>query len=89
MLFRSPGGRFAIIDHAAAPGGDPAEIARTLHRIAETFVVTDVEAAGFKLQTRSLMFANPADTHDWNAAPSQAGDKRGTSDRFVLIFVKP
>ena len=84
-----PGGRYAIIDHAAAAGADPFEVAKNLHRIPETFVLTDVEAAGFKLEQRSPMFANPADTRAWSTAPSQAGDKRGTSDRFVLIFVRP
>jgi predicted methyltransferase len=84
-----PGGRYAIIDHAAAIGADPLEAAKTLHRIPETFVVTDVEAAGFRLVSRSPMFANPADDRTWSTAPSQAGDKRGTSDRFVLVFEKP
>jgi predicted methyltransferase len=31
----------------------------------------------------------PEDKRDWNTAPFAAGDKRGTSDRFVLKFVKP
>ncbi|HXX66625.1 MAG TPA: hypothetical protein VEK07_05570 [Polyangiaceae bacterium] len=30
-----------------------------------------------------------ADTRDWNDSPPQARDRRGTSDRFVLKFVKP
>jgi len=32
---------------------------------------------------------NPADTRDWSASPRTAGERRGTSDRFVLKFVKP
>ena len=32
---------------------------------------------------------NPADTRDWNDSPREAGERRGTSDRFVLRFVKP
>ena len=32
---------------------------------------------------------NPADKRDWNASPSAAGERRGSSDRFALQFVKP
>jgi predicted methyltransferase len=32
---------------------------------------------------------NPDDFRDWNASPTKAGERRGTSDRFVLKFVKP
>lgn len=84
-----PGGRYAIIDSSAAVGADPVQVAKTLHRIPEAFVVTDVEAAGFRLESRSPMYANPADTRDWSSSPNMAGAKRGTSDRFVLIFVRP
>ena len=31
----------------------------------------------------------PADARDWSASPRTAGEKRGTSDRFVLKYVKP
>lgn len=32
---------------------------------------------------------NPDDARDWNDAPTAAADRRGTSDRFALRFVKP
>lgn len=32
---------------------------------------------------------NPGDMKDWSTSPSNAGEKRGTSDRFVLVFKKP
>ena len=49
----------------------------------------EVERAGFKLGGEASFLRNPADTRDWNDSPHEAGDRRGTSDRFVLEFVKP
>jgi predicted methyltransferase len=81
------GGAYAIIDHAAKPGsGDAA--AKELHRIDPKFVEAEVSKAGFILDRTSTLYENKADTHDWNASPSAAGDKRGTSDRFVMVFRK-
>ncbi|MCA9678390.1 MAG: class I SAM-dependent methyltransferase [Kofleriaceae bacterium] len=84
----APGGQYAIIDHAAAPGAGATAV-KTLHRIEESEVVKDVEAAGFVLDREGDFLRNPDDHHDWNAAPGASGDKRGTSDRFVLVFRKP
>ncbi|MBK7079057.1 MAG: class I SAM-dependent methyltransferase [Myxococcales bacterium] len=83
-----PGGEFAVIDHAAkdGTGGDAA---KDLHRIEKKFVQAEIEQAGFKLDRESDLFAHPEDTRDWSASPSAAGDKRGESDRFVLVFKKP
>jgi predicted methyltransferase len=83
-----PGGVYGIVDHAAAPGHG-VEDARTLHRIEREIVVAEVTAAGFELADEASFLANPDDAHDWNAAPSAAGERRGTSDRFVLLFRKP
>jgi len=83
-----PGGFYFIIDHAARPGSGAAD-AKTLHRIDEAFVVAEVERAGFKLHAVGDFLRNPADERDWNASPSAAGERRGTSDRFALQFVKP
>jgi predicted methyltransferase len=83
-----PGGIYGIIDHSAKTG-DGVSKAKTLHRIEENVVIEEVETAGFKLKARGDFLENPDDTRDWNAAPSQAGEKRGTSDRFVLRFKKP
>jgi predicted methyltransferase len=83
-----PGGVFAIIDHSGRAGTGVTEV-KTLHRIEEKIVREEVERAGFRLAAEASFLRNPADTRDWNDAPSAAGDKRGTSDRFVLKFVKP
>jgi predicted methyltransferase len=83
-----PGGFYFVIDHAARPGSGTAD-AKTLHRIDEAFVIAEVERAGFKLHAIGDFLRNPADKRDWNASPSAAGARRGTSDRFALQFVKP
>jgi predicted methyltransferase len=83
-----PGGFYFIIDHAARPGSGTAD-AKTLHRIDEAFVIAEVERAGFKLHAVGDFLRNPADERDWNASPSAAGERRGSSDRFALQFVKP
>jgi predicted methyltransferase len=83
-----PGGVYGIVDHSGKPGTGTTE-AKTLHRIEEKTVREEVERAGFKLAGSADFLRNPADPRDWNASPSSAGDKRGTSDRFVLKFVKP
>ncbi len=83
-----PGGVYGIVDHAAAEGHGT-EDARTLHRIERDVVVREAEAAGFELADEARFLENPDDAHDWNASPSQAGERRGTSDRFVLLFRKP
>jgi hypothetical protein len=31
---------------------------------------------------------NRSDTLDWNDSPMAAGEERGTSDHFVLLFVR-
>jgi predicted methyltransferase len=82
------GGVFAIVDHSARDGAGLSEV-QTLHRIEESALRKEVEAAGFALANTSDLLRNPADTRDWNDSPLAAGDKRGTSDRFTLAFVKP
>lgn len=83
-----PGGVYAIIDHSGRDGTGTSE-AETLHRIEEKVVRDEVTAAGFKLKAEASFLRNPSDTRDWSASPRTAGEKRGTSDRFVLAFVKP
>jgi predicted methyltransferase len=89
-VFRSlrPGGTYAIIDHSARAGAGATE-AKTLHRIEERVVREEVERAGFHLAGEAIFLRNPSDPRDWSAAPSAAEARRGTSDRFVLRFVKP
>lgn len=83
-----PGGLYGIVDHSAR-AGDGATAVKTFHRIEERLVREEIEAAGFTLIDEADFLRNPADTRDWNDAPSAAGDRRGTSDRFVLLFAKP
>jgi predicted methyltransferase len=89
-IFKSlkKGGVYGIVDHSAKEGAGVSEV-KTLHRIEEKVVREEVEAAGFKLAASGDFLKNPSDTRDWNASPMSAGDKRGTSDRFVLKYVKP
>ena len=82
------GGVYGFVDHSAAQGGSLIE-SLNLHRIDETALTRQVEKAGFQLAAASSVLRNPADTRDWNTSPGKAADKRGTSDRFVLRFVKP
>ena len=83
-----PGGRYAVFDSSAKPGTGVSETAR-LHRIDEALVQREVESAGFKLERSGDFLRNPADPRDWDTNPMAAGDKRGTGDRFALLFVKP
>lgn len=83
-----PGGIFGIVDHSAAEGAG-SSVTESLHRIEESVVVQEVQAAGFELVASESFLREPGDTRDWNASPRAAGDKRGHSDRFVLKFIKP
>lgn len=83
-----PGGAYVVIDHSGRSGTGTTE-AETLHRIEEQVVITEIQNAGFKLAAESEFLRNPADARDWSASPRVAGEKRGTSDRFALKFVKP
>jgi predicted methyltransferase len=48
-----------------------------------------VKRAGFRIDASTDLLRNPNDPRDWNASPRAAGELRGTSDRFVLRFLKP
>ena len=82
------GGIYGVIDHSGRPGTGTTET-KSLHRIEESVLVSEVERAGFKLDAAAEFMRNPADARDWNASPTAAGERRGTSDRFVLKFSKP
>jgi predicted methyltransferase len=83
-----PGGTYVVVDHAAAAGHGIADVS-SLHRIDEQTVRSEIQAAGFEVAAEATFLRNAADQRDWNASPGQAGDKRGSSDRFVVKFVKP
>jgi predicted methyltransferase len=82
------GGEYVVIDHSAPEGSGPEDV-KTTHRIDELFVLRDVERAGFHHVGSGDFLRNQADTRDWNDSPREAGERRGTSDRFVLRFIKP
>lgn len=83
-----PGGVYVVVDHSGAPGTGTTQT-QTLHRIEEPVVRREIEAAGFRLQAEDDFLRNDDDARDWNASPRVAGERRGTSDRFALRFVKP
>ena len=82
------GGIYGIIDHSARAGTGLADV-KTLHRIDESALRAEVERAGFRLQGEADFLRNTTDARDWSDSPRVAGERRGTSDRFVLRFVKP
>jgi predicted methyltransferase len=83
-----PGGAYVIVD-ASAKNGDGITVVKTLHRIEENTLKTEVLRAGFTFSQSGDFLRNASDTRDWNSSPGAAGEKRGTEDRFVLKFVKP
>jgi predicted methyltransferase len=83
-----PGGVYGIVDHSGRAGTGATET-QSLHRIEESVVRDEVQKAGFVLDGEATFLRNPNDARDWSASPRFAGEKRGTSDRFVLRFKKP
>jgi predicted methyltransferase len=82
------GGEYVVVDHSAAEGRGTADV-KDLHRIDELTVLREVERAGFHQAGSADFLRNPSDDRGWNDAPMAAAERRGTSDRFVLKFVKP
>ena len=80
-----PGGVYYIEDHAAAAGAGTTTTS-TLHRIDPGAAITEVEAAGFKLDGRSTLLVNPADPH---TAGVRDPSIQGKTDKFALRFRKP
>ncbi|MBS2019681.1 MAG: class I SAM-dependent methyltransferase [Deltaproteobacteria bacterium] len=83
-----PGGVYVVVDHSGRLGTAATEVS-TLHRIEEKVVLEEITGAGFKLDRSGDFLKNPNDTRDWNASPMKAAERRGTSDRFALRFLKP
>jgi predicted methyltransferase len=78
-----PGGFLLIADHSALPG-QGTSVGKTLHRIEESTLRKEVEAAGFHLVAEGNFWRNPADTHDFPSyRPAMP------VDNFVLKFQKP
>jgi predicted methyltransferase len=83
-----PGGIYALLDNSAKDGSGLADV-QTIHRIDEKNVIAEVQKAGFRLVGESNFLRNPSDARDWNDSPHEAGERRGTGDRFALRFQKP
>lgn len=83
-----PGGVFLVVDHSARAGAGDREV-KTLHRVEESLVRQELERAGFVLKKEGHFLRNPDDDLTWSASPGAAAERRGTSDRFVLLFEKP
>lgn len=85
-IFKSlkPGGVYLVIDHAALPGATTAPDA--LHRIDIAQVKSEVEAAGFKLESESPLLASKDDAHTVSVFDPSI---RGKTDQFILKFRKP
>jgi predicted methyltransferase len=78
-----PGGVLVIADHSARPG-EGTSVAKTIHRIEESALRREVEAAGFKLVGEGDFFRHPEDTRDFSV-----NRPTGPVDEFVLKYQKP
>ena len=78
-----PGGMYVIADHAGRPGTGISE-SNTLHRVEESLVRREVEAAGFRLAEEGTFLRNANDPRD-----RETPDPPQPKDEFVLKFVKP
>lgn len=77
------GGVYIVADHSARPGAGINEV-KSLHRIEESVVRKEVEAAGFKFVAEGGILRNPDDPRD---AP--VFKPKVPNDEFVLKFIKP
>jgi predicted methyltransferase len=78
-----PGGMLVIADHSAK-AGEGVSVGKTLHRIEESVLRREVEAAGFKLVGEGDFLRQPGDTRDFSV-----NRPTGPVDEFVLKFQKP
>ena len=78
-----PGGHYVVADHSAQPGAGVG-VGKSLHRIEESAVRSEVEAAGFRLVGEGGFLRNPGDPR---TAP--VTNPAQPNDEFVLKFVKP
>ena len=96
-----PGGILGVVQHRADTGAPAHETASSGY-LSEDAVIEIARKAGFTLDAKSEINANPKDTHDhpegvWTLPPSlRLGDQDqakyeaiGESDRMTLRFVKP
>ena len=78
-----PGGFLVIADHSARPG-DGTSVGKTFHRIEESVLRQEIEAAGFKLMAEADFLRNPEDPRD-----TRVFQPKIPVDEFVLKYQKP
>jgi predicted methyltransferase len=78
-----PGGFLVIADHSAKPGAGTS-VSKTLHRIEESTLRSEVEAAGFKLVASADFLRHPEDPRN-----EPVFRPKVPVDEFVLKFQKP
>jgi predicted methyltransferase len=78
-----PGGFYVLADHSAKPG-DGTSVGKTLHRIEESALRQEVEAAGFKLVAEGDFLRHPEDKRE--TTTTRPGPT--PNDEFVLKFQK-
>jgi predicted methyltransferase len=78
-----PGGLLVVADHSAR-AGEGVTVAKTVHRIEESTLRQEIEAAGFKLVAEADFLRNPADPRDAAVFKPQV-----PVDEFVLKYQKP
>jgi predicted methyltransferase len=81
-----PGGMMIIADHSAKAGAG-VTVARSLHRIEESVLRNEVQAAGFKLVGEGNFLRHLEDPRDFSVQP--VTPTRPAVDEFVLKFQKP
>ena len=77
------GGIYIVADHSAKPGAG-LEVTKSLHRIEESIVRQEVQAAGFRLLASGDFLRNPDDPREASVFKNPV-----RNDEFVLKFVKP
>ena len=96
-----PGGVLGVVEHRAKPGTDLEKMKKSGY-LTEQLVIDLATKAGFVLDARTEVNANPKDTADhpngvWTLPPVNRHDPEdaaqyqaiGESDRMTLRFVKP
>ena len=78
-----PGGLIVVADHSAREG-DGLNVAKSLHRIEESVVRRELEAAGFRFVAEGRFLRNPQDPRSEPVAKPKV-----PNDEFVLKYRKP
>ena len=90
-----------IVQHRERPDSDNDATKNMRGYVKESLMIEMAEAAGFVLEAKSEINANPKDTAEWErgvwalqasspiAEKSEQNQKIGESDRMTLKFVKP